>query len=107
LKIVLGNLRYVVAAAEKRSFRQAAIELGLWESTISRGIRELEDEIGVALFIRHSGGVKLTNAGSKFLSHARMAVSRIEYALKDASAAGRGLVWGPSACSGPRIPSAI
>jgi DNA-binding transcriptional LysR family regulator len=42
------------------------------------GIRELEDEIGVALFIRHPGGVKLINAGSKFLSHARMAVSRIE-----------------------------
>jgi DNA-binding transcriptional LysR family regulator len=71
LKIVLGNLRYVVAAAEKRSFRQAAIELGLWESTISRRIRALEDEIGVALFIRHPGGVKLTNAGGKFLSHAR------------------------------------
>ncbi|MDI4238493.1 LysR family transcriptional regulator [Bradyrhizobium sp. Arg237L] len=52
LKVVLGNLRYVKSAAEKRSFRQAAIELGLWESTISRGIRELEDEIGVALVSR-------------------------------------------------------
>ena len=92
LKIVLGNLRYVVAAAEKRSFRQAAIELEVWESTISRGIRDLEDEIGVALFIRHPGGVTLTNAGSKFLNHARTAVGRIEYALKDAGAAGRGEV---------------
>jgi DNA-binding transcriptional LysR family regulator len=66
-KIVLHNLHYVLVAAEKRSFRQAAIELGVWESTISRGIRDLEDEIGVALFIRHSGGVELTNAGRKFL----------------------------------------
>jgi DNA-binding transcriptional LysR family regulator len=57
---LFGNLCYVVAAAEKRSFRQAAAELGLRESTISRGIRELEDETGVALFIRHLGGVKLT-----------------------------------------------
>ena len=88
MKIVLGNLRYVVAAAEKCSFRQAAAELGLWESTITRGIRELEDEIGVALFIRHPGGVKLTNAGSKFLSHARMAVSR--------SSAKSGRFWRPS-----------
>jgi DNA-binding transcriptional LysR family regulator len=54
---VLQYLRYVLAAAEKHSFRQAAIEPGVWESTISRGIRELEDEIGLALFIRHSGGV--------------------------------------------------
>lgn len=88
--IALGPLRYVVVAAERRSFRQAAIELGVWESTISRGIRDLEDEIGVALFIRHPGGVKLTNAGSKFLGHARTALARIEYALKDAVAAGRG-----------------
>lgn len=51
-KVALQYLRYVLAAAEKRSFRQAAIELGVWESTISRGIRDLEDEIGVALFNR-------------------------------------------------------
>ncbi|WP_114911043.1 LysR family transcriptional regulator [Acidibrevibacterium fodinaquatile] len=54
---------------------QAAAELGVWESTISRWVRDLEDEIGVALFIRHPGGVKLTNAGSRFLNHARMAVN--------------------------------
>jgi hypothetical protein len=46
-KVALQYLRYVLAAAEKRSFRQAAIELGVWESTVSRGIRDLEDEIGV------------------------------------------------------------
>jgi hypothetical protein len=45
---------------------QAAIELGLWEPTISRGIRDLEDEIGVVLFIRHPGGLKLTNASNLF-----------------------------------------
>ncbi|MEJ0051562.1 MAG: LysR family transcriptional regulator [Methylovirgula sp.] len=91
-KIALHYLRYVLAAAEKGSFRQAANELGVWESTISRGIHDLEDEIGVALFIRHPGGVTLTNAGNKFLTHARAAIGRIEYALKDAGAAGRGEV---------------
>lgn len=90
--VILRPLRYVIAAAERQSFRQAAVELGVRESTISRGIRDLEDEIGVALFIRHPGGVKLTNAGNKFLNHARVAVSGIEYALKDAGAAGRGEV---------------
>jgi DNA-binding transcriptional LysR family regulator len=85
-------LRYVLAAADKRSFRQAPAELGVWESTISRGIRELEDEVGVALFIRHPGGATLTHAGNKFLNHARMAIGRMEYALKDAGGAGRGEV---------------
>ena len=88
--ILFQCLRYVVSAADKGSFRQAAIELGVWESTVSRGIRDLEDEIGVALFTRSTGGVKLTNAGLKFLSHIRIAISRIDYALKDAGAAGRG-----------------
>jgi DNA-binding transcriptional LysR family regulator len=91
-KIVLQYLRYVLAAAEKHSFRQAAIELGVWESTISRGICDLEDEIGVSLFIRHPGGVTLTNAGTKFLNRTRTAIGHIEYALKDAGAAGRGEV---------------
>jgi DNA-binding transcriptional LysR family regulator len=86
-----GYLRYVLAAAEKHCFRQAAVELGVWESTISRGIRDLEHEMGVALFIRHPVGVTLTNAGTRFLNH----VGRIEYALKDAGAAGRGEVHSP------------
>ena len=92
LKAVLQYLPYVLVAAEKSSFRQAAIELDVWESTVSRGIRDLEDKVGVALFIRHPGGVRLTNAGQKFLKHARVAMDRIEYALKDAGAAGRGEV---------------
>jgi hypothetical protein len=49
LKVVWQYLRYVPAAADKHSFRQAAADFGVWESTISRGIRELEDEVGVAL----------------------------------------------------------
>jgi DNA-binding transcriptional LysR family regulator len=91
-RIVLLYLHFVLAAADKRSFRQAAMELGVGESTISRGIRDLEDEIGVALFIRHPGGVRLTNAGAKFLNDARMAIDHVEYALRDAGAAGRGEV---------------
>ncbi len=54
-KIVLQYLRYVLAAAEKGSFRQAANELGVWESTISRGIRDLEDEIGVESWLGKTG----------------------------------------------------
>ena len=77
-------------AADRGSFRQSAIEFGVWESTVSRCIRDLEDEVGVALFIRSSAGVKLTDAGEKFLSRVRIAINLIEYAMKDAGAAGRG-----------------
>lgn len=90
LTIELRHLRYVIAAAENRSFRRAAMVLGVRESAISRRIRDLEDEIGAALFIRHHGGVNLTYAGKKFLGRARKAISQIGYAAKDIAAAGRG-----------------
>lgn len=91
-KEIFKYLQYVLVSAENGSLRQAAFELNVWESTISRGIRDLEDKIGVALFTRSTGGVKLTNAGRNFLDHVRIALSHIEYALKDAGAAGRGEV---------------
>ncbi len=44
------------------------------ESSISRSVRDLEDEIGVSLFIRHSSGVNLTLAGQRFLNRTRQAL---------------------------------
>lgn len=88
--IELRHLRYVIAAAEHGSFRAAAEALGVRVSAISRRIRDLEDEIGVALFVRHQGGVSLTYAGQRFFNRTRKAVNQISYAAKDAGAAGRG-----------------
>ncbi|MFC3677160.1 LysR family transcriptional regulator [Ferrovibrio xuzhouensis] len=56
----IRHLRYVIVVAEHGSFRRAAKAIGVQESTISRRIRDLEDEIGAALFIRHHRGVDLT-----------------------------------------------
>jgi hypothetical protein len=54
--ISLRHLRYVIAAAEQGSFRRAAQALGVQESAISRRIRDLKDEIGVALFQAYDSG---------------------------------------------------
>jgi DNA-binding transcriptional LysR family regulator len=88
--IQLHHLRYVIAAAECGSFRRAAKELEVQESAVSRRIRDLEDEIGVALFIRHSGGVILTHAGTKFLRRARQVLDQISHAAADVAMIGRG-----------------
>ena len=64
-EVASPHLHSVLAAAEKGRVRRAAADVGVWESTVSRGIREPEDEIGVASFIRHSGGVGRTNAGTQ------------------------------------------
>lgn len=60
------------------------------ESAISRRIRDLEDELGAALFIRHSGGVILTQAGNVFVRHARRVLSQMSHASIDVGSFGRG-----------------
>ncbi len=64
--------------------------MGIHQSAVSRRITDLEDEIGVALFLRHHCGVTLTHAGKKFLARSRKALSEIDLAAMDAQAFGRG-----------------
>lgn len=86
----LRHLRYVDAVARFGSIRRAAVHLGVDQSAISRRIRDLEDNIGAALFIRHSGGVVLTRAGERFVCHARQALCEISCAAIGVGPFGRG-----------------
>lgn len=88
-EIQLRQLRYVIAAADHGSFRQAALAVGVRESAISRRIRDLEDDAGAALFIRYQRGVTLTEAGKNFVRRARRAINEIDLAVKEVGAAGR------------------
>lgn len=90
MKFELRHLRYVLAAAEQRSFRCAARILSVEPSTISRRIRDLEDDIGAALFIRGHGGVTLTHAGERFIRRARRALDQLNQATLDAGLFSRG-----------------
>jgi DNA-binding transcriptional LysR family regulator len=57
---------------------------------VSRRVRALEDELGVSLFERHHTGVRVTNAGARFLQEAREALLQLDHAVKAAGAAGSG-----------------
>ena len=83
------HLRYFVAVCEHGSFRKAGAALDVQESTISRRIRDLEDELGSALFNRHSGGVILTVAGKRFLPKARKVLRDVAEGLEVVDAIGR------------------
>jgi DNA-binding transcriptional LysR family regulator len=77
---------------EHRSFRRAADALGVQESTLSRHVRELEEQLGVSLFERERTGVRTTNAGVHFFQRVVGPVHQIQDAATTASAAGRGAV---------------
>ena len=81
----LRHLRYFVAVAEAGSFKLAAEEkLRTTQPSLSRQIRDLEHEIGIALFRRSARGVQLTPAGRVFLDHARVMLSQAETAVRSA-----------------------
>jgi LysR family hca operon transcriptional activator len=81
----LRHLRYFVAVADAGSLTVAAEQkLHTSQPSLSRQIRDLEQEVGVQLINRGAQGVELTPAGKAFLDHARMALLQAE-AAKEAA----------------------
>lgn len=88
--IDITTIIHGLSVAEHLSFRAAARMLGVQQSAVSRRIRSLEDVLGVSLFERHAGGVRLTTAGIQFFDRVRPALAQLDIAVKAAGAAGRG-----------------
>jgi LysR family hca operon transcriptional activator len=77
----LRHLRYFIAVAEEGSLTNAAERrLHTAQPSLSRQIRDLEMEVGVALLERGARGIALTAAGRVFLDHARLALLQVEAA---------------------------
>lgn len=75
------DLQAFVAVAERASFRQAAADVFLSQSALSRRIDKLEESLGVKLFERTTRRVQLTNVGETFLVNVRTALAGLEDAV--------------------------
>ena len=77
----LTTLKYFVTVAKELHFRRAAARLNITQAPLSAAIKKLEDELEVQLFERTSRTVKLTPAGTLFLSEAEAILQRTAAAL--------------------------
>jgi DNA-binding transcriptional LysR family regulator len=89
-KMELRHLRYFVAVAEEQNVTRAAARLHVSQPPLSRQIRDLEDELGVALFHHGAKSVRLTEAGKVFLTEARAVVQRADEAVQTVKAVASG-----------------
>ena len=83
----LRHLKYFVAVAEELNFRRAAQVVHIAQPALSQQIKQLEGELGVALFARSHHKVELTAAGKTFYASAQMILKEARQAVADARSA--------------------
>jgi DNA-binding transcriptional LysR family regulator len=73
----LDGVEAFLSVARHRNFRKAAAELGVTPSAISQAVRALETRVGVALFMRTTRSVGLTEPGKRFFERAAPAFAEL------------------------------
>lgn len=89
-RIDLKLLRYFLAVAEELHFGRAAARLNMSQPPLSIHIKDLEQQLGTLLFVRHSRSVALTHAGRILMEESRRLLSSAHQALARVEQIGRG-----------------
>jgi DNA-binding transcriptional LysR family regulator len=86
----LRHLRCFIAVAEELHFARAAERLHIEQSPLSRAIKELEEDLGVQLFVRTTRSTRLTRAGKLFMEHVPRVFTALQQARDSVKAASNG-----------------
>lgn len=86
----LRHLRCFLAVAQELHFARAAQKLHIEQSPLSRAIKELEEDLGVQLFVRTTRSTRLTRAGRMFLENVPRIFASLQQARDSVKAAANG-----------------
>ncbi len=86
----LKQIQYFIAVSDNLSITKAAAILHIAQPALTRHIRSLEDDLGVALFLRKGRGLDLTSAGLAFRDRAKAILKDLDRARVEAKALSRG-----------------
>lgn len=83
MKFTLRQLEFFIALAHTQQISKAASRCNISQSSMTVAMRNLEEVVNNALFVRHAKGITLTAAGERFLQHARKIVNDSQRAIDD------------------------
>jgi LysR family transcriptional activator of glutamate synthase operon len=83
MNMELRQLEYFIEVARREHITQAAVKLHVAQSAVSRQIANLEEELGIQLFVREGRNVKLTPIGKIFLQRIEIAMHELEKAKQE------------------------
>jgi DNA-binding transcriptional LysR family regulator len=91
MAFTLRQLQYFVAVAETGTISGAAQKLSVSQSALTEAVKDLEGDLGVQLFDRHSRGLEITQKGNHFMRHAKTILTDVSDARRAFSEERRGL----------------
>lgn len=74
----LQQLKYAIEVANRNSINEAAKRLFITQPSLSKAIRELEEELNIVIFERTNKGISLSKEGVEFMRYARQVVEQAE-----------------------------
>ncbi len=92
--MTLTDLRYIVALARERHFGRAAERCFVAQPTLSVAVKKLEDELGVVIFERGGGDLRITPVGERIVAQAERVLNEAAQ-VKELAQAGKGGLSGP------------
>ncbi|MGN7468390.1 LysR family transcriptional regulator [Brevibacillus sp. SAFN-007a] len=85
--MTLFQMEVLIAVMNTGNFTRAGEQIGLSQPGVSHTIRSLEKELGISLFIRERGGVRLTATGEQIAASARIILDQVSQMKRVAAAA--------------------